>query len=443
MTHPPRFTGTALLVLLPFTLLLAAFWYAPDRAPTVVEVDAPLAVRLEHAALPDGVESTSLLVEVRAGEAGPRRPVALALALDASMSMHGNKLANAKRAAHTLVDAMRPEDRLSLLSFESTVQVGFADRVVGHDRGAFHAWIDRIYASGETCVSCGLESAYAAVRRGPEAALRSVVLIGDGRANHGVLGEALPTLAARAWHDAAIRTATIGLGRDYDPDTLERIAGGGGGDFYFAHNSHLLQQLVRREARRLHASAMAGARLQLTLPSGVRLLDDSALALGHLEAGETRRVLLRLRADRGANGAIRVALRHDRGEARAAVQLVRVAAGTTVDLDPRVEVERLRQDAIEAEVAAMEAVSRGARDGARKLLEDALASVDGHEQLARRTAALRRGIERLETYATNDAAVVTDYRANRSIRYELARGMINAENNLNGGAGIFKATELE
>ena len=75
-----------------------------------------------------------------------RAPVNLAVVLDRSGSMAGEKLENARRAAHVLVDQLNEQDRLAFISFGSNVTPVFNSTVCTPEAKAdMHRKIDKIY----------------------------------------------------------------------------------------------------------------------------------------------------------------------------------------------------------------------------------------------------------------------------------------------------------
>ena len=110
-------------------LSLAAFMSAVTRPrpvvakPGEVAVSTGGAVRIEArpshtAVLENGSEMFAELTVTLDGDVKNReQPISLALVLDTSGSMSGNKLGDARKAAHRLVDLMTDSDELALVSF--------------------------------------------------------------------------------------------------------------------------------------------------------------------------------------------------------------------------------------------------------------------------------------------------------------------------------------
>jgi VWFA-related protein len=133
-----------LAVLVP--LWLAAETQALPSFASVVET-----VRLDVSVTRDGRPVKSLRAEsFRVEDEGVSQPVELlgqeetavhaVLALDTSQSVEGARLLRLQEAAHAVVNALRPEDTLSILTFAECAELSL---VGSRDRAAAHAAIDR------------------------------------------------------------------------------------------------------------------------------------------------------------------------------------------------------------------------------------------------------------------------------------------------------------
>jgi len=150
------------------------------------------------------------------------KPLDVVLAIDASASMAGDKLAAAKAAAHAFAGVVTmPTDHVAVIAFNET-----ATTLIGltGDRAAVDAAIDRITLAPGTRIDAGLAAARAELN-GPAGRLdatRVIALLTDGRQDDGPERAEAEATAARA---AGIRIFTIGLGADVDGAFLARLAG--------------------------------------------------------------------------------------------------------------------------------------------------------------------------------------------------------------------------
>ena len=160
------------------------------------------------------------------------RPLDLMQVMDRSGSMAGQKLADAKRAAKSLVDSVHLTiDQVGIASFSTTATL---DHGLSRDSASLKAAIDAQVASGATNIGSGIEAARRELveseRRRAEA-IPIELLLTDGKNTDGdPFG---PAAAAKA---AGIRIIAVGLGADVDETELRRIASNSF-DYYSAPTS--------------------------------------------------------------------------------------------------------------------------------------------------------------------------------------------------------------
>ena len=191
-------------------------------------------LRFDHQLLAvEGEHDVHCMLELHAPDAPgvERAPLHLALVIDRSGSMAGDRLDAAKDAARFLAGRLRPTDHLALVTFDHEVELvvplGPADPV------ALAAAIDQIHAGGSTNLSGGWLKGLEELNRVPGDATRRVLLLTDGHANQGIDDPTqLQQIAAGTRARAA--TTTIGMGAGFDEDLLAAIAGSSGGNTYFA-----------------------------------------------------------------------------------------------------------------------------------------------------------------------------------------------------------------
>ncbi len=182
-------------------------------------------------------ESTELTLLARIqpaempGQVGPRPSLNLALVIDRSGSMAGRPLAMARHAAQAGLRLLRPEDRVSVVTFDHEVEIVIPSQPA-LDPEALCRAIDRIESGGSTALHSGwLDGATEVAQHHSTDALNRVLLLSDGQANQGkrTPREIVPDvqgLTARG-----VSTSTIGLGLHYDEDLLSGMAIAGDGNF--------------------------------------------------------------------------------------------------------------------------------------------------------------------------------------------------------------------
>lgn len=298
---------------------------ATDATPTTEAIPAAVTpasveftLQLGQNALLHGSQTTVAMVEVKGAETASttRTPVTMAVVIDASGSMRGDKMEDAQAAAHALIDQLAEGDRLSIISYDTRVTTHLAISEIGADRSAAHAAVNAIEPRGNTCVSCGIAAGYESLTTAPYSHVRRLVMLSDGNANRGVtdstqLGE--QAQAARETQHSA--TSTIGIGTDYNEEILSSISAGGSGAFYFLHDSAEIASVLQRELASLASTVATSVAVELRPAEGVTLGDSSSLGatregdsvlfnLGQIAAGDVRRLLVPVTVGEGVEGSV-------------------------------------------------------------------------------------------------------------------------------------------
>ncbi|MGH7658922.1 MAG: vWA domain-containing protein, partial [Gemmatimonadales bacterium] len=120
------------------------------------------------------------------GETPVRRaPINVALVLDRSGSMTGSPLAAAREAAARFVSFLAPEDPLSIVVFDDTVETIYGPAPAGDLSDALGA-LSRVREGGCTNLSGGWLTGARHVRQHLVEGTNRVVLLTDGQANSGI-----------------------------------------------------------------------------------------------------------------------------------------------------------------------------------------------------------------------------------------------------------------
>lgn len=276
------------------------------------------------AILSDHTTERFLTVRVRAPEdigESTRRPVDLAVVLDASGSMSARgKIDYAKRAAKLLANHMEPDDSYALVVFNDDARTIVPATATSPDRvGTIERAIDRIYEGGGTNLYAGMDRG----AREVQSALASgdvgrVIVLSDGNANVGVTdGSAMARFAADLV-SGGVTLSTIGLGLDYNEDLLAQLADMGGGSYDFVDDPRELEAVFSDELARTASVVARNTAVTIELPEGVEPLEvigwdarrvDGGwqVFLGDVYAGESRKIVARVRVSGDRVGERRVA----------------------------------------------------------------------------------------------------------------------------------------
>ena len=154
-------------------------------------------------------------------------PVDLVFVIDVSGSMTGRKIEQTREALETIINQLRPEDRFTMVTFESRVQVWKSKPVsVSRYRSQAIRFAKELYARGGTDFDGGLQAGAEILKmyKDPHY-VPLLVILTDGKPTSGVTRTELILENARgALADTGISLSCLGFGRDVNYDLLERLA---------------------------------------------------------------------------------------------------------------------------------------------------------------------------------------------------------------------------
>lgn len=190
-----------------------------------------------------------LSLKTLAGIRSERRPpINVALVVDRSGSMAGDRIEAAKKAAHVALDRLGSDDIVSLVSYNHKVDVLLPASRLGSARQELERAIDRLAVDGTTALYAGTKEGGEQVKKFlSDTKVNRVVLISDGLANVGPsspqeLGELGRQLAGKG-----ISVTTIGLGLDYNEDLMQRLASASDGNHAFVESPNQLAGIFDKE----------------------------------------------------------------------------------------------------------------------------------------------------------------------------------------------------
>lgn len=260
-----------------------------------------------------------LVAEVRApaelrGDAGEGPCVNLALVLDNSGSMRGERLAATKRAAQGIVDALTARDRLSVVSFCSSPTVHL-DAVPMDGRGRSRATeaIRDLSAADTTNLSAGwMEGALCVAREMERTAgcQNRVVLLSDGNANQGICDPEELGYHAGQLRERGLYTSTVGIGEGYATAQLRALAEHGGGRLHDAETPEEIVEVVLGELGEIRQTVAENVEVTVggDLSVRVKCLSDyptrrepgrAVSWIGSLGQGDKRQVVFEVRMPQG------------------------------------------------------------------------------------------------------------------------------------------------
>lgn len=326
-----------------------------------------------------------------------RQPLNLALALDRSGSMGGDKLENAKRAVTAALNTLEERDGVALVIYDHEIEALSRSGPADAERKAqIERLLRQIHARGSTNLCGGyLRGAQEASGGAREGVISRVLLLSDGLANVGETNLDAIIEHARELRIRGISTSTLGVGADFDEDLLRGMAEAGGGHYFFAQGARDIPRFLQQEFGELVTVVAREASLTLRSFRGadLELLGDLQsenregavyASLGDISSGETCRLYLAVTLPPSAPADTLPVMaeltyagagaRSNRASAEIEFRYAAAieAAETAVDQDIEREANGIRAAA--AKLRALWLDREGNRDQARAVLYDCLAA---------------------------------------------------------------------
>ncbi|GIW01434.1 VWA domain-containing protein [Roseiflexus sp.] len=271
----------------------------------------------------DAPQVAYLLVEAQASAVAEKAPLNFCLVLDRSGSMQGAKLAALKDATRRVIDTLTPQDIVSIVLFDDTVQT-LVPATFATDRDALKAQVDAIEEAGGTAMSGGMAAGIVELRKHHDPGrVSAMLLLTDGQ----TWGDEdrCRALAQELARDH-VRVTALGLGAEWNEKLLDDIADATGGlsDYiadpsqittFFQHAVRMAQGTIAQDARLLlrlvrGATPRAVYRANPIIANlGYQPIGDSEIAvrLGAIETDAPSSVIVDMMVPAREAGVFRVA----------------------------------------------------------------------------------------------------------------------------------------
>ena len=182
--------------------------------------------------------SCNITAAQEAGNDDKRLPVEIAIALDVSGSMGGNKIELCKDTLNLILKYLLPKDKISITTFDTDVTRCF-DLLPMNDRNKqrYESTVKKVRAGSATNLSGGLMDAISILKRSETKGniVKACILLTDGHANNGIrdMGK-LAKIVKQELAGTAISLFTYGYGADHNVNALQKLSqASDGGSYYF------------------------------------------------------------------------------------------------------------------------------------------------------------------------------------------------------------------
>jgi|LGVF01.1.fsa_nt_gb Ca-activated chloride channel family protein len=242
-----------------------------------------------------------------------RPAVNLAIVLDRSGSMAGQKLERAKDAAVEALRHLGPMDMFSVVVYDHNVStVVSAQHATNIER--IEGRIRQIRSGGNTALFGGVSQGAAEVRKNLGGNyVHRIILLSDGLAN---VGPSSPEDLGRlgvALIKESISVTTVGVGTDYNEDLMTRLSQNSDGNTYFVESSRDLPRIFTAELGDVLSVVAKKVHVIIECPGGVKPLNIIGrdgrikgriveLSLNQLYGSQEKYALIEVEIPGGKNG---------------------------------------------------------------------------------------------------------------------------------------------
>ncbi len=368
-----------------------------------------------------------------------RTPVNVALVIDKSGSMRGQKLRQAKEAAIMALNRLAYEDILSVVAYNHNVDVIVpATRLKHHNPMA--DLIRNFRADGRTALYAGVEQGIRQIKNNLSSdRVNRVILLSDGLAN---VGPSQPHQLAELGRRAAshgISVTTIGLGLGFNEDLMTKLAYSSDGNHAFVEYPEDLVKIFNQEFGDVLSVVAQQIEITIVFKNGfrpIRSLGRSSvvngnrvtLKLNQLYGKQEKRALLEFEADGshqlGENDIASIDVKYfdlaskgdesSHGSVRAEFSSSKQQAQKSINKKVMTSVSR--QIAIEENERAVTLRDQGQLDEAKKILEkNAVFLKERAEKLG------SKALEEMYKENLDDASAITSSQWNKQRKVMRAR----------------------
>lgn len=239
------------------------------------------------ATMANGPAREQFLVEIFAADVpglpgvvsgGKRTPLNLCLVLDHSGSMEGPPLEYAKQAVNYVVDLLSPEDVLSIVVFDESVDVLMPPQRVTNKQ-AIKDGVSQIQPGYTTNISDAMTMAAQQLKQLDDMGRATrMVFLTDGDPTAGIKDFHSLVTHAGDIKSRGITCTFLGFGPEYNEELLASMAKKTGGNYYYIAQPQLIPEIFRTELEKLVSVAAMNVRLELRFMRWVGLRGGTGLS---------------------------------------------------------------------------------------------------------------------------------------------------------------------
>jgi len=229
--------------------------------------NAPFAVNTEMAPAPWNANHHLLRIGIKGQDIAKISlpPSNLVFLVDVSGSMESaERLPLLKSALKLLVNQLRPQDRVSLVTYASGTQV-VLEPTTGSNKAKIIAALDNLRAGGSTAGAAGITLAYSMAEQGYiKGGINRILLATDGDFNVGITNfDALKNMAEEK-RKSGVSLSTLGFGvGNYNEKLMEQLADAGNGNYSYIDTLNEGQKVLVDEMTSTLATIAKDVKIQI------------------------------------------------------------------------------------------------------------------------------------------------------------------------------------
>lgn len=197
--------------------------------------------------------------------------VNVAMIIDKSASMQGKKIFCAKEAAALIIDQLRQDDIIAIVTYDHHADILLPARAATEDTSQLKPALQQLSAGGQTALFSGIETGMKEIRKFWERdRVNRLILLSDGLANVGPRSPEEFTSLTSTLSQANIAITTIGLGLGYNEDLMTQLARQSDGNHAFAEHGINLISLFDKEFKEICSVVAQEVNVTIICMNGVR-----------------------------------------------------------------------------------------------------------------------------------------------------------------------------
>jgi Ca-activated chloride channel family protein len=202
-----------------------------------------------------------------------RAPLNLVAVVDRSGSMDGAPLELVRESLREVVKQLGPDDRFSIVGYESTAYVMLQPTSI-KERKSIDRAIDSLVSGGATAMEEGLQVGFALAERDAKqfAGTTRVMLFTDERPNVGRTDANSFMGMARAASKRGVGLTTIGVSTHFGAELAQELSSVRGGNLYFFPNLHDMREKFADEFDTMVTELAYDLNLEITPAKGMKIV---------------------------------------------------------------------------------------------------------------------------------------------------------------------------